>query len=73
MCKSGCGGIAVKDKDRQRPLWMMSRPSGSLIHVSWAFTSSSSSSPGQVVQHFQRGSDYFLIAWGLRQGREWIA
>lgn len=72
MCKSGCGGIDVKNKDRQRPLWMMSRPSGSPIDVSWTFTSSRSSSPGQVVQHFQKGSD-FLIAWGLRQGREWIA
>ena len=61
MYKSRCGRIAMKDKDRQRPLWMIPSPSGSLIDMFWAFTGSSSRS-GQVIQHFQRGSDYYFIA-----------
>lgn len=35
------------------------------IDVSWAFTDSR---PGQVTQHFQRGSDYYLIAGGSDKG-----
>lgn len=61
MWRNSCEG-----QGQARPLWVMSRPSRSLIDVSWALTSSRYSSPGQVVQLFQRGSDYVLIAGGLR-------
>lgn len=69
MCKSGCGGLVAKGKDKGRPAWMMPGSLESLTHLCWAPTRRRASGSGQVI-HFQRGSDYYLIAGGLWSGRE---